>query len=113
MAGGYMGRYLVVDLTSGTHEVVAETDAFYRKVIGGYGLGAAVVSQRQRPGIDPLAPDSYLGLCAGLLTGSGVPFSGRFYVRTLELCGRACARSAKAMGVTAVESVSWMHTSNP
>jgi aldehyde:ferredoxin oxidoreductase len=36
--------------------------------------------ERQKPGIDPLAPESYLGICSGLLTGTGARFSGRFMV---------------------------------
>ncbi len=34
----------------------------------------------KRPGIDPLAPESLIGFCSGLLTGSGALFSGRFMV---------------------------------
>jgi len=32
------------------------------------------------PGIDPLAPESFLGFCPGLLTGTGAFFSGRYTV---------------------------------
>ncbi|MGB5750280.1 MAG: aldehyde ferredoxin oxidoreductase N-terminal domain-containing protein, partial [Desulfobacterales bacterium] len=78
MTGGYMGKYLVVDLSSQSTETVELDDAFYRKYLTGYGLGAAVISERQAPGIDPLSPESHLGLCSGLLTGTGLPFTGRF-----------------------------------
>lgn len=80
MAGGYVGRYGVVDLTNGRVEEVQPEETVYRKFLGGYGLGAAVIAARQRPGIDPLSPQSHLGFCTGLLTGTGVPFSGRFMV---------------------------------
>ena len=36
--------------------------------------------ERQKAGIDPLSPESYLGICSGLLTGTGARFSGRFMV---------------------------------
>jgi aldehyde:ferredoxin oxidoreductase len=80
MAGGYTGKYCIVDLSSGATEVVAPDEAFYQKFLCGYGLGAAVIAQRQKPGVDPLSEEAYLGFCSGLLTGSGALFSGRFMV---------------------------------
>jgi aldehyde:ferredoxin oxidoreductase len=80
MAGGYTGKYCIVDLSRGSSENVEPGDAFYRKYLSGYGLGAAVIMERQKPGIDALAPESYLGICSGLLTGTGARFSGRFMV---------------------------------
>jgi aldehyde:ferredoxin oxidoreductase len=80
MAGGYIGKYAIVDLSSGSTETVGLSDGFYKKFIGGYGLGAAVITERQKAGIDPLSPEAHLGFCAGLLTGTGAPFSGRFTV---------------------------------
>jgi aldehyde:ferredoxin oxidoreductase len=55
--GGYMGKYLIVNLSNKSHEVVPLTDGFYRKFLSGYGLGAAVITERQKPGIDPLSPE--------------------------------------------------------
>jgi aldehyde:ferredoxin oxidoreductase len=78
MSGGFIGKYAVVDLSSGSIQTVALSDDFYRKYLGGYGLGAAVITEHQTAGIDPLSPQAYLGFCSGLLTGSGAPFSGRF-----------------------------------
>ncbi len=80
MAGGYMGKYCIVDLSRAATEVVEPDEAFYRKYLSGYGLGAAVIMERQMPGVAALSPDSHLGFCSGLLTGSGVLFSGRFMV---------------------------------
>lgn len=80
MQGGATGKYCIVDLTEKTTEVVQPGDKFYQNYLGGYGLGAAVISERQRPGIDPLSPESYLGFCSGLLTGTSAFFSGRFMV---------------------------------
>ncbi len=78
MAGGYMGKYCVIDLTKKKTETVELDDDFYRKYLSGYGLGAAVITERQKPGIDPLSPEAHFGFCSGLLTGAGVSFSGRF-----------------------------------
>ena len=80
MAGGYMGKYCIVDLSRAASEVVAPDEAFYRKYLSGYGLGAAVIMERQKPGVAALSPEAHLGFCSGLLTGSGVLFSGRFMV---------------------------------
>jgi aldehyde:ferredoxin oxidoreductase len=80
MAGGFTGKYCVVDLSNGTTEVVRPGEAFYVKYLSGYGLGVAAILERQKPGVDPLSPKSHLGFCSGLLTGSGALFSGRFMV---------------------------------
>ena len=78
--GGYMGKYLIINLSTGSTEEVAPGDEFYRKYLTGYGLGAAVVAERQKAGIDPLSAEAHLGFCSGLLTGTGAYFSGRFVV---------------------------------
>lgn len=80
MAGGFTGKYCVVDLGSGRTETVEPGEAFYKKYLAGYGLGAAVITERQKPSTPPLSPESHLGFCSGLLTGSGAFFSGRFMV---------------------------------
>lgn len=77
---GYTGKYCIIDLTKGTSEVVMPGADFYKKFLSGYGLGAAVIAECQRPGIDPLSPESHLGFCSGLLAGTGALFSGRFMV---------------------------------
>lgn len=80
MSASYMGKYLIVDLSSGQTEVVEPEDVFYQKYLSGYGLGAAVITERQKAGIDALSSESYIGFCSGLLTGTGASFSGRFMV---------------------------------
>jgi len=80
MPGGYIGKCAIVDLSDHSTEIIEKDDAFYRKYLGGYGLGAAIITEQQKPGIDPLAPEAHLGFCSGLLTGTGAPFSGRFMV---------------------------------
>jgi aldehyde:ferredoxin oxidoreductase len=80
MPGGFIGKYCVVDLTKGSSGVFILKEEFYKKYLSGYGLGAAIIAERQKPGIDPLSPESHLGFCSGLLTGSGALFSGRLMV---------------------------------
>lgn len=80
MSGGFVGKVAVVDLSSGATETVELPEDFFKKFLSGYGLGAAIITQRQKAGIDPLSPHAHLGFCSGLLTGTGAPFSGRFMV---------------------------------
>lgn len=80
MAGGFTGKYLVCDLSKKKFETVEPGEDFYKKYLSGYGLGAAVITQRQKAGIDPLSPEAHLGFCSGILTGTGAMFSGRYMV---------------------------------
>jgi len=80
MAGGVVGRYCVIDLSSQNIEIVEPGESFYQKYMTGYGLGAAVIMERQPAGVHPLAPQSHIGFCSGLLTGTKAYFSGRFMV---------------------------------
>jgi len=80
MAGGYAGKIGFVDLT--TEEIKIETldEGLARDFIGGQGLGARILFERQKKGVDPLGPESYLGFTAGPLTGTKVPTGGRYMV---------------------------------
>ena len=80
MAGGYMGKLLFVDLTSGriTEEVLEEEVA--HKYIGGYGIGAKILYERMKPGVDPLGPDNMLGFMTGPLTGTPALVGSRYTV---------------------------------
>ena len=80
MSDGIFGIVLSVDLSQG--QIVRETlpDKVYRDFLGGYGLGVRMLYDRIPPGADPFGADNVLGFLPGLLTGTGVPFSGRFMV---------------------------------
>lgn len=82
MTFGYAGRLLFVDLSTGsiTHETPGEP--FYRDCIGGTGMGAKLLLERTRAGIDPLGPENVLGFSTGPLTGTGVYGGGRYMVTT-------------------------------
>ncbi|MBW2285734.1 MAG: aldehyde ferredoxin oxidoreductase family protein [Deltaproteobacteria bacterium] len=75
---GYWGRVLHVDLSNGTHDFEDFDEEFYRKYLGGIGLGARVLWERLRPGCDPMGPENILGFTTGLLTDTGALFMGRF-----------------------------------
>ncbi|UCE16201.1 MAG: aldehyde ferredoxin oxidoreductase family protein, partial [Candidatus Bathyarchaeota archaeon] len=71
---GYMGKILRVNLTKGkiTEEPLEENVA--RKFIGGRGLGAYILFNELKPGIDPLGPENKLVVATGVVTG--IPFPG-------------------------------------
>lgn len=77
---GYMGKMLLVDLTSGKIEEKELTKEMANLFIGGYGIGARVLYDMIPPGADPLGPNNVLGILTGPLTGTGALFSGRFTV---------------------------------
>ena len=80
MAGGYMGKLLWVDLTQGkTWDEPLDTQDC-KDYLGGYGLGAKIIFERQPAGVDPLAPEALLGVLTGPLTGSPAIEGNRFVV---------------------------------
>ena len=70
MAGGYMGKLLWVNLSTGEIKVEQPDESLYRDFIGGYGVGARVLYSRQKAGVDALGPANILGLLTGPLTGT-------------------------------------------
>lgn len=80
MKGGYIGKMLFVDLTKGTTETQELTEGLAKNFIGGYGIGARVLYDRMKGGVDPLGPDNILGFVTGPLTGTGAMFSGRYMI---------------------------------
>jgi aldehyde:ferredoxin oxidoreductase len=77
---GYCGKMLFVDLTKGSHEVLALTEEMAKQYIGGYGIGAKVLFERMKPRSDALGPDNIVGFTTGPLTGTGALLSGRYTV---------------------------------
>ena len=77
---GYWGKILHVNLTDETYEFETLSDAVYQKYLSGLGLGAKILWDRMKPGVDPLGPNNILGFTTGLLTDTGTLFTGRFMV---------------------------------
>ena len=76
--GGYVGRFLNVDLSTGELRDEAPDESLLREFIGGYGLGARILYERVPAGADPLGPDNVLGLVTGPLTGTSAVMSTRY-----------------------------------
>ena len=82
MRYGYCGKIAIVDLTKGQVTVESRDEAFYKKVLGGEGLGAWLVNEMVPIGADPLGEDNILCIASGFLTGSAAPASPRVMVMT-------------------------------
>src|SRR5215475_5284529 len=79
-AGGYFGRALVVDVTSGTSRVLALPGDILRAYIGGAGLGTWLMHRLGPPGADPLAPKAPLAFVFSPLVGTPLTTSAKFAV---------------------------------
>jgi aldehyde:ferredoxin oxidoreductase len=77
---GYMGKILFIDLTDKTTKEQEPDEQTYRQYIGGYGLGARILFERLKPGIDPLGPENMIGFVSGLFNGTKAHAAGRFHV---------------------------------
>jgi len=78
--GGYAGRILEVDLTSGKISQTSVDDETLRKFIGGSGLAAKLFLDRVSPQVEPLSPRNTLFIMTGPLQGTNLPGAGRFNV---------------------------------
>jgi aldehyde:ferredoxin oxidoreductase len=95
MGGGYMGKVLFVDLSNESIAIEEPNEKLYKDFLGGAGLGARILFDRQQAKVDPLGPENTIGFIPGVLTGTLVPYSGRYQVvakSPLTQCwGDACA----------------------
>ena len=80
MPAGFMGKILFVDLSTGEWKTETPEEKLYRDFVGGYGLGARIIYDRQPAGVDPLGPESIIGFTTGPLTGVRGLFGSRFTV---------------------------------
>jgi aldehyde:ferredoxin oxidoreductase len=75
---GYMGKILFVDLNNMKIHDEEISEKLARGYIGGYGLGARIILERMKQGVDPLSPDNIFGIGTGPLTLSGTVSSCRY-----------------------------------
>jgi aldehyde:ferredoxin oxidoreductase len=80
MAGGYMGKILLVDLSRNKLKDEVLDEKLCRQFIGGYGIGARLLFRRQKAGVDPLGPDNTLGILTGPFNGTPAPAGARYTV---------------------------------
>jgi aldehyde:ferredoxin oxidoreductase len=77
MPNGYWGKILRVDLTTGEIRVEEKNEKFYRMYLGGRGIIAYYLLNEVHPKADPLGAGNLLIFAPSVLTGAGIPGSGR------------------------------------
>jgi len=79
-AGGYFGRALVVDASTGTAETLTLPDDVLRAYVGGAGLGAWLMHRLAPPNLDPLGAEAPLAYVFSPLVGTPLTTSAKFAV---------------------------------
>jgi aldehyde:ferredoxin oxidoreductase len=77
---GYHGRYLRIDLGSGSTDWQPLPEEVLRQFIGGVGLGTYLMHRESPVRIDPLAPEAPLIFCLSPLVGTPLTTSAKFAV---------------------------------
>ncbi|MEM3652151.1 MAG: aldehyde ferredoxin oxidoreductase N-terminal domain-containing protein, partial [Nitrososphaerales archaeon] len=80
---GYCSKLLRVNLTSQTASEEPLNESDVERFIGGRGLGAKILFDEVKEGVEPLSPENKLIITTGPLTGTRVPTStNRFVITT-------------------------------
>ena len=83
--GGYNGKILRVDLTSGrTNGESLPDETILRKYVGCFGLGLWYLIKELPTGVHPLEPENPLIFMNGPLVGTGAPCSNNLTITTLN-----------------------------
>jgi len=80
MIGGFHGKVLKVNLSTGSVGTIELSDDVLKAFVGGSGLAAALLYDHLTKDLDPLSPDAPLLFITGPFTGSKVPSSSRYVV---------------------------------
>jgi aldehyde:ferredoxin oxidoreductase len=75
---GYIGKMMFVDLSDGKTRTEELSEDLAKGFIGGYGIGARVIYERMKAGVDPLGPDNIFALGTGPLTLAGTVSTCRY-----------------------------------
>lgn len=77
LQGGYWGKILQVDLTTGEISTRTFEEGFARKYLGGVGFATKIVSDSVTKETDPLGPDNVLVLATGPYQATNIAGVGR------------------------------------
>ncbi|MHB8895901.1 MAG: aldehyde ferredoxin oxidoreductase family protein [Candidatus Geothermincolia bacterium] len=80
--GGYMGKFLDIDLTTGQVREYPVSDMLREQYLGNKGLATRILYDTTPKGADPLGPENVLIANTGPLVGSGAPCTSRFNITT-------------------------------
>ncbi|MBS7651115.1 MAG: aldehyde ferredoxin oxidoreductase family protein [Candidatus Bathyarchaeia archaeon] len=75
--GGYAGKILRVDLSTGRVKVEDLKEDFAIKYVGGRGFGSIILFRELEPKTDPLGPSNLIIVTPGALTGTAAPAASR------------------------------------
>jgi len=78
--GGYAGRYLRVDLSTGTLRNLALPEDLPSQFLGGNGFGTKILWNEVGVDVDPLSPQNRLVFASGPFTGTIFPTAGRLEI---------------------------------
>ncbi|MFX1519664.1 MAG: aldehyde ferredoxin oxidoreductase family protein [Promethearchaeota archaeon] len=82
LLSAYAGKILRVNLTSGKVKTIPLSSNLVENYVGGKGLGARLLYDEVKRGIDPLGPDNKLIFATGPASGTIVPTKG--YILTFK-----------------------------
>ena len=74
---GLFGRYADVNLSAGTVRDYEIPEEWYRKYLGGRGIGLRLLLEEMEDDADPLSPESIVVFATGPLQGTGIAGAGR------------------------------------
>jgi len=77
---GVTGKVLRVNLTDGKTKVQRFEEEFYKRFLGGVGLGAKILFNEVPPEVDPLDPENRLVFAIGPFQGTPITSTGRWSV---------------------------------
>ncbi|MDA0659115.1 MAG: aldehyde ferredoxin oxidoreductase family protein [Planctomycetota bacterium] len=80
--GGWTGKLLRVNLTTGSHRIEPIPGGWLRDYLGGRGLADRYAFEELDPTVEPLSPENVLIFATGPLTGTPVPCGARYMVVT-------------------------------
>ncbi|MCG8484412.1 MAG: aldehyde ferredoxin oxidoreductase family protein [Clostridia bacterium] len=82
--GGYMGKVLMIDVSTKETSEYNWTDQDRRKYLGGKTMAAKIISDLVAPDVGPFSEDNVLAITTGPLTGTNAPASARFNISTIS-----------------------------
>ena len=77
LTGGYWGKILWVDLSTGKTSIQAFDEAFARKYLGGVGLAARIISDNVTRHVNPLGPGNVLVFATGPYQAARIAGAGK------------------------------------
>ncbi len=82
--GGYVGKVLMINLTTQSMEEYPWSDEDRMKYLGGKIMAAKILYDNLNVGIEPFHEDNMVAITTGPLTGTNAPASSRFNMSTLS-----------------------------